>query len=109
MCGAFFGKTADMRRRSTLKASRSFSHERCVTPNETMCAWYPPQPTQRRTQTMPVVAYQHEFANAGMKNTVAGVDTLRHAYALLIGQGMMESSGRYCEGRDVSECFATAE
>jgi hypothetical protein len=56
-----------------------------------------------------LVAYQREFANAGMKNTVAGVDTLRHAYTLLIGQGMMESSGKYCEGRDVSECFATAD
>lgn len=56
-----------------------------------------------------LVAYQREFANAGMKNDAAGVDTLRHAYTLLIGLGMMESSGKYCEGRDVSECFATAE
>lgn len=56
-----------------------------------------------------LVAYQREFANAGMQNAAAGVDTLRHAYTLLIGLGMMESSGRYCEGRDVSECFATAD
>jgi hypothetical protein len=32
----------------------------------------------------------------------------RH-YALLIGLGMMESSGKYCEGRDVSQCFVKAE
>lgn len=56
-----------------------------------------------------LVAYQREFASVGMQNTAAGFDTLRHAYTLLIGLGMMESSGRYCEGRDVSECFATAD
>jgi hypothetical protein len=44
-----------------------------------------------------------------MRNDVAGPDTLRHAYVLLLGLGMMESSGRYCEGRDVSECFSTAD
>jgi hypothetical protein len=44
-----------------------------------------------------------------MQNDTAGVDTLRHSYALLIGLGMMESSGKYCEGRDVSECFAKAD
>ena len=53
-----------------------------------------------------LVAYQREFADAKMENGTAGVDTLRHAYALLIGLGIRESSGRYCEGRDVSECFA---
>ncbi len=44
-----------------------------------------------------------------MRNDKAGVDTLRHSYTLLIGLGMMESSGKYCEGRDVSECFTTAD
>jgi hypothetical protein len=56
-----------------------------------------------------LVAYQKEFADAKMDNGTDGADTLRHAYTLLIAQGMMESSGKYCEGRDVSECFATAE
>ncbi len=56
-----------------------------------------------------LVAYQREFAGAHMDNGTTGVDTLRHAYALLIGLGMSESSGKYCEGRDVSECFATAD
>jgi hypothetical protein len=53
--------------------------------------------------------YQDRFNAAGMRNDKAGVDTLRHSYALLIGLGMMESSGKYCEGRDVSQCFTTAD
>jgi hypothetical protein len=52
-----------------------------------------------------LVVYQPDFEAAGMRNDVAGVDTLRHAYTLLIGLGMRESSGVYCEGRDVSACF----
>ena len=56
-----------------------------------------------------LAVYAAIFAAAGMQNDTAGVDTLRHSYALLIGLGMMESSGKYCEGRDVSECFTTAE
>jgi hypothetical protein len=31
-----------------------------------------------------------------------GIDTLRHLYALMLGSGMRESSGRHCEGRDQS-------
>ena len=46
--------------------------------------------------------YSAIFANLGMKNDVAGVDTLRHAYTLLIGLGMRESSGEHCCGRDGS-------
>lgn len=43
--------------------------------------------------------YSQEFSNAGMSNR-AGVDTLRHLFVLLIGLGVRESSGKYCEGRD---------
>lgn len=56
-----------------------------------------------------LVVYAEDFEAAGMPNGKAGVDALRHSYALLIGLGMMESSGKYCEGRDVSECFTTAD
>jgi hypothetical protein len=56
-----------------------------------------------------LVVYKDTFAAAGMRNDDSGVDTLRHSYVLLIGLGMMESSGRFCEGRDVSECFTTAD
>ncbi len=53
--------------------------------------------------------YERTFAALGMNNSAAGTDTLRHSYVLLLGLGMMESGGRYCEGRDVSQCFARAD
>lgn len=56
-----------------------------------------------------LAVYQARFHAAGMRNDTAGVDTLRHSYALLIGLGMMESSGKFCEGRDVSQCFTSAD
>jgi hypothetical protein len=56
-----------------------------------------------------LAVYQAEFATAKMPNDAPGVDTLRHAYTLLIGLGMRESSGKFCEGRDVSQCFTTAD
>jgi hypothetical protein len=53
--------------------------------------------------------YAEKFRDAGMNNSVAGVDTLRHLFILLIGLGMRESSGKYCEGRDKSANNVTAE
>jgi hypothetical protein len=41
-----------------------------------------------------------EFAAAGLDNSRDGADTLRHVFVFLIGLGMRESSGKYCEGRD---------
>jgi hypothetical protein len=35
-----------------------------------------------------------------MDNETAGPSTLCHLFVLLIGLGMRESSGKYCEGRD---------
>lgn len=46
--------------------------------------------------------YDDRFAAAAMSNDQDGVDTLRHLFVLLTGLGMRESSGRYCEGRDMS-------
>jgi Putative peptidoglycan binding domain len=46
--------------------------------------------------------YRSEFSKLHMDNSSAGVDTLRHLFALMLGLGMRESSGRYCEGRDMS-------
>jgi hypothetical protein len=46
--------------------------------------------------------YWQEFEALGMSNETAGVDTLRHLFALLLGHGVRESSGRHCEGRDLS-------
>lgn len=67
-----------------------------------------PVGTSRRSDDA-LSVYRAKFEAAGMRNDIAGVDTLRHSYALLIGLGMMESSGKYCEGRDVSQCFTTAD
>lgn len=53
--------------------------------------------------------YDDVFTSLGMRNDVAGPDTLRHLFVLLIGLGMRESSGKYCEGRDRSAANTTAE
>ena len=53
--------------------------------------------------------YDEIFQQAGMDNTRDGVDTLRHLFVLMLGLGMRESSGRYCEGRDRSANNTTAE
>jgi uncharacterized protein (TIGR02594 family) len=46
--------------------------------------------------------YLGKFRALGMSNEKDGIDTLRHLYALMLGSGMRESSGRHCEGRDLS-------
>lgn len=46
--------------------------------------------------------YRGIFDDLGMPNQKAGIDTLRHVFVFLMGLGMRESSGRYCEGTDVS-------
>lgn len=53
--------------------------------------------------------YKSEFNAAGMSNNMPGANTLRHLFVLLIGLGMRESSGRYCEGRDRSTDNITAD
>lgn len=53
--------------------------------------------------------YAQQFAALGMDNAVAGADTLRHLFALMLGLGMRESSGKHCEGRDKSASNATAD
>ena len=53
--------------------------------------------------------YAHEFDAAGMVNDVAGADTLRHLFVLLIGLGMRESRGMYCAGRDPGANNTAAE
>jgi len=53
--------------------------------------------------------YEVEFSMMGMDNSKPGAETLRHLFALLIGLGMRESSGRYCEGRDMSASNTSAE
>lgn len=66
-----------------------------------------PGPESNKTDAL--TWYDPQFTAAGMSNTTAGVDTLRHAYTLLIGLGMRESSGKYCEGRDQSMDFTASD
>lgn len=52
--------------------------------------------------------YAQRFEEVGMDNDSTGVSTLRHLVVLMMGLGMRESSGRYCEGRDMSATNTTA-
>jgi hypothetical protein len=60
-------------------------------------------------QTDALAHYATQFAAVGMENSQNGADTLRHLFVLLIGLGMRESAGRYCEGRDLSNHNVTPE
>jgi hypothetical protein len=53
--------------------------------------------------------YTQQFREEGMDNESAGASTLRHLFVLLIGLGMRESSGKYCEGRDRAAGNTSAE
>jgi hypothetical protein len=53
--------------------------------------------------------YRSNFNSLGMTNEEPGIDTLRHLYALMLGSGMRESSGRHCEGRDQSASNTTSD
>ncbi len=61
------------------------------------------------TQKDALAWYDSIFAGLGMSNDVAGVDTLRHSYVLLLGLGMRESSGEHCIGRDMSATNTTSD
>jgi peptidoglycan hydrolase-like protein with peptidoglycan-binding domain len=53
--------------------------------------------------------YHQEFAHLGMDNSEDGIDTLRHLFALMLGLALRESSGKYCEGRDLSADNVSAD
>ena len=46
--------------------------------------------------------FNSNFRRLGMNNDVAGENTLRHLFVLMLGLGMRESSGQHCDGRDLS-------
>lgn len=52
--------------------------------------------------------YRDIFEKLGYDND-GGIETARNIYALLIGLGMRESSGRYCCGRDMSANFSSGD
>ncbi len=53
--------------------------------------------------------YAPEYQALNLSNAVAGIETMRHVFTLLIGLGMRESSGRHCEGRDTSASNYTSD
>jgi len=53
--------------------------------------------------------YDGFYSDLGMSNAVSGPDTMRHLWALMLGLGMRESSGRHCEGRDQSASNTTSD
>jgi uncharacterized protein (TIGR02594 family) len=53
--------------------------------------------------------YQDDFSELDMSNERDGPDVLRHLYALMLGQGMRESSGQHCCGRDQSASNVQSE
>jgi hypothetical protein len=53
--------------------------------------------------------YKAKFDSLGMNNDRAGSDTLRHLFALQLGLGMRESSGKHCCGRDMSADNVTSD
>ncbi len=53
--------------------------------------------------------YANQFHQLGMDNAASGVVTLRHVFVMLLGLGMRESSGRWCEGRDLAADNITSE
>jgi len=53
--------------------------------------------------------YNANFEAAGLSNDKAGLDTLRHLYALMLGHGMMESSGQHCLGKDPNASNTSSE
>jgi peptidoglycan hydrolase-like protein with peptidoglycan-binding domain len=50
-----------------------------------------------------------KFKAISMDTSQDGIDTLRALFVLLLGLGARESSGRYCEGRDMSADNCTAD
>ncbi len=52
--------------------------------------------------------YASTFSGLGMNVNIGGESSLRSLYTLGIGLGMRESSGKYCEGRDMSASNTSA-
>jgi hypothetical protein len=62
-----------------------------------------------RIEVDAIARYRSLFQSAGMDNEANGAETLRHLFVLMLGFGMRESSGRWCEGRDRKASNTTAE
>lgn len=60
------------------------------------------QRAQGNPSTDALAWYEAEFSRLGMRNDRAGIETMRHLFVMMTGLGPRESSGKYCEGRDLS-------
>jgi hypothetical protein len=66
-------------------------------------------PSTPRGKSDGLTIFDPTFERLGMHNNIDGVDSLRHTYVLLLALGLVESSGRYCVGRDTTENFTKAD
>jgi N-acetylmuramoyl-L-alanine amidase len=53
--------------------------------------------------------YKSKYESLGLSNETSGPDTLVNLFALLLGLGMRESSGKHCCGRDMSADNVTSD
>jgi peptidoglycan hydrolase-like protein with peptidoglycan-binding domain len=53
--------------------------------------------------------YRDKLMAIGLDCSEDGIDTLRALFVLMLGLGARESSGRYCEGRDMSATNTSSE
>lgn len=60
------------------------------------------------SSTDALALYSSTFSSLGLNVTSAGENPVRSLYTLGIGLGMRESSGKYCEGRDMSASNTSA-
>ena len=60
------------------------------------------------SSTDALALYSSTFSNLGLVVNTAGEGPVRSLYTLGIGLGMRESSGKYCEGRDMSASNTSA-
>ena len=65
--------------------------------------------TARGKMDVGSTVYDGWFKGQKMANDKDGVDLLRYTNMSLLALGLVESSGRYCVGRDLSENFTKAE
>jgi hypothetical protein len=53
--------------------------------------------------------YAEQFSSIGMNNAFLAVSTLRQLFVLLIGLGVRESDGNYCQGMDPTVRYGAAQ
>lgn len=70
--------------------------------HQTLCRWKGPETTVAGVIGQPVQALGRDALARYAISPGPGIETVRATYTLGIGLGMRESSGKYCEGRDMT-------